>query len=118
VVATPAITALGRLRQEDRQFETSPGYIARPCHKEIKINGRKGGRTKNRKVDTGSQRLQEECDKRQGPPRHQLHSAHPVTPACPPCLSWKKYSENYPELAFYTQGRVLEADVSCPGAHS
>jgi hypothetical protein len=35
---TPAISALERLRQEDHEFKTSLGYIARPCIKKTTTN--------------------------------------------------------------------------------
>jgi hypothetical protein len=33
---TPVIPALGRLRQEDGEFEASLGYTVRPCPKQTK----------------------------------------------------------------------------------
>jgi hypothetical protein len=33
---TPTDSALGRQRQEDREFEASPGYLARPIKKKKK----------------------------------------------------------------------------------
>jgi hypothetical protein len=35
---TPVIPSLRRLKQEDQVFETSLGYIARPCLKNNKLN--------------------------------------------------------------------------------
>jgi hypothetical protein len=36
-----AIPALGRLRQEDHQFEVSMGYVTRPCLKNKNKNKKK-----------------------------------------------------------------------------
>jgi hypothetical protein len=47
----PVIPVLGRLRQKDYEFESSPRYTVRPCFNKTKMTTKKKKKEKERKKE-------------------------------------------------------------------